>query len=244
MTVDGRFIYVPVVWDFSQTNLLSRGAYVVKGRINPPAGMLNDENKQTSFKLTVLPKPEPVDVILNNNVFEGQTNNHFIFIGDFRIVDPTDDIHWMEMEISSGDNKYFQLHGNSLYWNTAERLEGKTTFIIYVKVTDRDGNVIYREFTITRSRSEIDDVDIINTFTPDGDGINDTWGVEELRFYKGVRLSVFERSGQRVFYTENPDKVWDGTHNNREVAAGTYFYTIEIGELNIVKKGFLNIFRK
>ncbi|MEX2512288.1 MAG: gliding motility-associated C-terminal domain-containing protein [Cyclobacteriaceae bacterium] len=68
-------------------------------------------------------------------------------------------------------------------------------------------------------------------------------GVPALRFYAGVRIQVFERSGNRVFYTENPDKKWDGNYNGKPLSIGTYFWTNEIRELGTIRKGILNILK-
>jgi gliding motility-associated-like protein len=55
---------------------------------------------------------------------------------------------------------------------------------------------------------------------------------------------VFERSGQRVFYTENPSERWDGTFHGKEVPVGSYFWVIESGETGEVRRGVLNLIRK
>ncbi|WP_188444326.1 gliding motility-associated C-terminal domain-containing protein, partial [Belliella aquatica] len=111
-------------------------------------------------------------------------------------------------------------------------------------VQDRDGNILEKEFTIVRNRTSVSNIEIFNSFTPNGDNVNETWGVEELRFYKVVRIQVFDRGGERVFYTVNPDIRWDGTLNGKELPIGTYYWTIEVGETGEVRKGMLNLLRK
>ena len=85
---------------------------------------------------------------------------------------------------------------------------------------------------------------ITNAFTPNGDRFNDAWGVQELRFYEGVRISVYDRGGSRLFYTENPDIRWDGTYDGKEMPVASYFWTIEIGETGETRRGMLNLIRK
>ena len=87
-------------------------------------------------------------------------------------------------------------------------------------------------------------MEIANTFTPNGDGVNDIWGVPALRYYSGVRISVFAVGGKRLFYTEDPDLRWDGMFNGREMPAGAYLYVIEVGETGEVKRGMLNLLSK
>jgi gliding motility-associated-like protein len=142
------------------------------------------------------------------------------------------------------DNTYFQIKDNILFWNSAERAAGKTTFSIVVRVTDRDGNTLDKFFEIKRTRPDFSTVTIFNTFTPNADRFNDTWGVPEVRFYEGTRISVYDRGGSRLFYTENPDVRWDGTYDGKEMPVGTYFWIIEIGETGEIRKGMLNVIRK
>jgi gliding motility-associated-like protein len=85
---------------------------------------------------------------------------------------------------------------------------------------------------------------ITNAYTPNGDGANDAWGVPELRFYQGVRIQIFDRGGNRVFYSENPDQRWDGTFEGKEMSIGTYYWIIEILETGEMRRGMLNLIRK
>jgi gliding motility-associated-like protein len=73
---------------------------------------------------------------------------------------------------------------------------------------------------------------------------NDDWGIPGLRYYTDVFIQVFERSGQVVFTTINPDTRWDGTYRGKEMPVGTYYWTIKIGETGEVRKGMVNLLRK
>lgn len=68
---------------------------------------------------------------------------------------------------------------------------------------------------------------IPNVFTPNGDGIHDTWVIPELDKYPNALVSVFDRYGRRVFFTEGYKRPWDGTFNGKPVAVATYYYIIE-----------------
>ncbi|MBS9525630.1 gliding motility-associated C-terminal domain-containing protein, partial [Litoribacter alkaliphilus] len=244
MSQDGRFLEIPVTWDFSQADNLARGVYTVTGSLQPIDGVINPKDLFSTISFTVLPKGKPEDLTMSNDTFKGSIKEFFIHVAHLTVIDPLDDIHFMELVEGVYDNGYFELIDNSLYWSSAERVAGKTTFTIQVRITDRDGNELLKSFVINRSRLEVDEITIYNTFTPDGDGVNDDWGINDLRFYSGVSISVFERSGKRVFYTEDPDQRWDGTFNNINLASGTYYYVVEIKELNKVRKGMLTILKK
>lgn len=68
---------------------------------------------------------------------------------------------------------------------------------------------------------------IPNVFSPNGDGVHDTWVIPELDKYPNAVVSVFDRYGRRVFFTEGYKRPWDGTHNGKPVAFATYYYIIE-----------------
>jgi gliding motility-associated-like protein len=174
----------------------------------------------------------------------GSTTQFFISVGDFKINDPVDNIHVVSLLGKGYDNTYFQIKDNILFWNSAERAAGKTTFSIVVRVTDRDGNTLDKFFEIKRTRPDFSTVTIFNTFTPNADRFNDTWGVPEVRFYEGARISVYDRGGSRLFYTENPDVRWDGTYDGKEMPVGTYYWVIQIDETGATRRGIVNLLRK
>ncbi|PWH81438.1 T9SS type B sorting domain-containing protein [Brumimicrobium oceani] len=87
-----------------------------------------------------------------------------------------------------------------------------------------------------------------NTFTPDGDGLNDTWkpnllGIDTQNF----RLEVFNRWGETVFESQDPDGEWDGTYGGKLVKAGTYMWVIRVNDFENDNKhefnGSVNVLR-
>lgn len=72
---------------------------------------------------------------------------------------------------------------------------------------------------------------IPNTFSPNGDGINDTWEILGIQSYPDCFVQVYDRWGQLVFQTTgySPSKFWDGTSmNGRELAPSAYYYVINL----------------
>jgi gliding motility-associated-like protein len=206
-------------------------------------GIENPDQVLAEIQVQVLPKPAPLDLTLTNSSFEGSTTNYFIAVGDFVVNDPVDNIHTVSLLGPGYDNPYFEIKDNILFWSSADRAPGKTTFSIVVRVTDRDGNTLDKFFEIRRSRLEFADLTIPSAFTPNGDGINESWKISDLRFYSNVRIQVFNQGGEIVFNTENPDQGWDGTFNGKNLPIGTYFWAIEVGETGEYRKGFITLLR-
>ncbi len=74
-------------------------------------------------------------------------------------------------------------------------------------------------------------VDIPNSFTPNGDGINDYFFPRQFlsEGVAGFKMTVFNRWGQKVFETENPNgRGWDGKFNGKDQPVGVYVYQISV----------------
>jgi gliding motility-associated-like protein len=72
---------------------------------------------------------------------------------------------------------------------------------------------------------------IMNTLTPNDDGINDFWEIRDANKYPAIKVNVYDRWGQRIFNSigYGGDKKWDGTFLGSKVPDGVYYYVIELG---------------
>jgi gliding motility-associated-like protein len=68
--------------------------------------------------------------------------------------------------------------------------------------------------------------EVPNAFSPNRDGINDTWAIKYLSDYPDATIEVYNRYGQVVFRSVGYDKAWDGTYQGNPLAVGTYYYII------------------
>jgi gliding motility-associated-like protein len=190
-----------------------------------------------------------LDLSLTNASFEGSTTAFFIPVGDFTVKSSRTTTSaktplFTNLFGPGYDNRYFEIKDNVLFWSSADPASGKETFKIIAQVLDRKGNNVTKFFDIKRTRQEFSSLFVTNSFSPNGDGVNDNWGVPGIRFFEGARISVYDRGGVRLFYTENPDTRWDGTFEGKAMPVGSYFWTIEIGEKGEMRRGMLNLIRK
>ncbi len=87
-------------------------------------------------------------------------------------------------------------------------------------------------------------------FTPDEDGLNDTWGPVGQNFeYESYNVQIYDRWGKLIWETDNPTKWWDGTmrSSGKEVKQGMYVYVFTLKKFNTfepkVIKGTVTLYR-
>jgi gliding motility-associated-like protein len=77
-----------------------------------------------------------------------------------------------------------------------------------------------------------------SAFTPNGDGNNDVFKVSGITFQKMVDFRVYNRWGQEIFRTSNPEIGWDGTYHGVPQDIGVYNWTIIVSHPNDGNKVF------
>ncbi|WP_157972209.1 MBG domain-containing protein, partial [Pleomorphovibrio marinus] len=244
MTEDGRFMELPVTWGTASLNTLARGEYHLEGELVLADGLKNPRSLIAQLAVIVQAKQAPTDIILSSDTFQADSRRTSIDIGGISVQDNVDDVHYVELIPGAAENAFFTLDEGTLYWSSDDPVAGKSDFAVAIRATDRDGNALEKNFTVKRLRISLQEITIYNTFTPNGDGDNDTWGVPDIRFFKGARVQVFEGSGRRVFYTEDPDQRWDGTFMGKELPVNTYYWTVEVVETGEKRKGIMTLLRR
>lgn len=65
-------------------------------------------------------------------------------------------------------------------------------------------------------------------FTPNGDGINDVWILEEIQRYPANKVWIYDSYGNLILYANPYQNDWDGTLNNSPLPQGSYLYMIDL----------------
>lgn len=90
-----------------------------------------------------------------------------------------------------------------------------------------------------------------NVFSPNGDGINDYFRpLDPYYFVEKIDIQIFNRWGQLMYQTDDPDILWNGTNyrNGKVVSDGVYFYICDVFERRITGievrhlTGFVHVF--
>ncbi len=123
--------------------------------------------------------------------------------------------------------------GNGTSWVWQDATPG--AYNVIITVTTADG--------CTDSYSTIyniipEDIIIPNVFTPNGDGINDQFVIENVQYYANT-LTIFNRWGQAVYETNNYKSQWRAT----DLSDGTYYYVLVLTDSGRDFSGHLTIIR-
>lgn len=65
-----------------------------------------------------------------------------------------------------------------------------------------------------------------NAFTPNNDGLNDCFGIQNWGLVSDFEFSIYNRWGQLVFYTTDPNNCWNGNFKSEAQGAGVFAYKI------------------
>jgi gliding motility-associated-like protein len=65
-----------------------------------------------------------------------------------------------------------------------------------------------------------------SAFTPNGDGVNDCFGIKQWGIVSSLQLEIYNRFGERIFVTNSTNNCWDGTYKGIKQAPGTYIYQV------------------
>ena len=66
-----------------------------------------------------------------------------------------------------------------------------------------------------------------DAFTPNNDGVNDTYKPINVEVATIVEYSIMNRWGQQVYHTKNMNDKWDGNFNGQPLPMDTYYYYIK-----------------
>ena len=83
---------------------------------------------------------------------------------------------------------------------------------------------------------------IVNTITPNGDGINDYFKILNIDLFSPCKINIFNRWGDELFSASDYQNNWDGRYKGKTLPEGTYYYLIQ-DRGGMVYKGAVNILK-
>ena len=88
------------------------------------------------------------------------------------------------------------------------------------------------------------DINITAFFSPNGDGIGDTWKIQEVERYSNSKVWIFSRTGKQVYRASPYRNNWNGEFNGKPLPSGSYFYRLDLdGNGNVDFEGWIYLNR-
>jgi len=188
--------------------------------------------------------PDPVATPSKTTTYTVYVSNDAVCNGDSKSVTVT--VNQLPVADAGSDKKIFEgqsvkLDGSvkgdqlvSVYWTPITDLSDPTSPTTIASPTD---NTTYTLHAISEScgisTSSVyirvyKKITIPNAFSPNNDGINDIWNINQLITYPESLIMVYNRYGQQVYQSTGYAKPWDGTVNGAPLPGGTYYYVIDL----------------
>ncbi|MCS6990878.1 MAG: choice-of-anchor L domain-containing protein [Chitinophagales bacterium] len=205
--------------------------------------------------------PDPISIPLATTVYEVLVTNQYGCQDSVEVTvevfpDPVITVN-QPYEIYLGEEAQLFAHcgvGSTYEWDPPTFLSDHRIYnpvsrpthdITYtVRITTADGCVYHGSTSV----KIIHDLLLLmpSAFTPNGDGINDEFNI----IYRGKLhldgFSVFDRWGNNLFFTSDPDEGWNGTIDGKPAEIGTYVYVVEARDgngNNVLRKGSFTLLR-
>ncbi|HET6993368.1 MAG TPA: gliding motility-associated C-terminal domain-containing protein, partial [Chitinophagaceae bacterium] len=114
-----------------------------------------------------------------------------------------------------------------------------------VKGTDGLGCVNYDSVRIEFIKADTSGYYMPNAFTPNGDGLNDCYGIKFWGVIYELEFGIYNRWGERIFFTKNPNDCWNGTYKGKKQDSDVYVYMIKAKTFcgDTFKKGLFTLIR-
>lgn len=114
-------------------------------------------------------------------------------------------------------------------------LQPKSSIVYQLAATTQSGCTVFSYMTVRNP------VVVPNVFTPNGDGIEDTWVIDGIDGYPNCVVRIFNRWGDLLFLSNGYSQPWDGTYIGLSLPTATYYYVIDLKNGSPMLGGYVAI---
>jgi gliding motility-associated-like protein len=75
-----------------------------------------------------------------------------------------------------------------------------------------------------------------NGISPNGDGANDIWIIDNISLFPNNVVEIYNRWGELLYQAKGYQNNWDGTYNGKPLPVGTYYYIIDLHDSRYTEK--------
>jgi gliding motility-associated-like protein len=178
--------------------------------------LYSDEDEVTCGSNPFDQQDKPLDTdsdLLANCIDPDDDNDNYLDQND---AFPLDNTEWIDTDLDGLGNN-IDLDDDNDYYNDLIEIEANTDPL--------DPNSYPKDFSVLKAKGLIK---IVNFFSPNGDGVNDTWQAFEFERYFNNQVWVYTRDGRLVFNQKNYTNNWRGDYKAQELPEGSYYYRIDL----------------
>jgi gliding motility-associated-like protein len=203
--------------------------------------LVTDEKGATSSdRVTLVVNPENIpptadageDIILTSPV------DNYVHVGNG--IDEDGYILSYEWRLISGP-----VIDNSVIYSDTLILDGlmQGEYLYELSVMDNDSTIATDAILIQIFPGDLSELGAHKIFSPDGNGIDDYWEIDNLDMISGCQLTIFNRFGLKVYESNNYQNEWGGTFNGSSLPDGDYYFIIKCGDGSDDTSGGIRIIR-
>ncbi|HRN98901.1 MAG TPA: T9SS type B sorting domain-containing protein, partial [Flavobacterium sp.] len=119
--------------------------------------------------------------------------------------------------IATGTGDYEYMLDNGV-WQDSNVFENVSSGMHIVTVRDKNGCGQVSSSALV--------INYPHFFTPNGDGYNDTWNINDLAGHENAKINIFDRYGKYLKTIEPGKSGWDGTYNGRVMPSTDYWFVV------------------
>ncbi|MES2826958.1 MAG: gliding motility-associated C-terminal domain-containing protein [Bacteroidota bacterium] len=151
-------------------------------------------------------------------------------VGDKFVCSPTDVL--ISFDVQAPLYRIYDANGVLIQESISKTftLNIKQNSTFYAAVANGACESAQTPFKVTVGEASIN---IPNSFTPNGDGVNDKWTLNGIEVYNSANVKVFNRYGNIVYESFKTTESFEGKSQGKELPAGVYYYMIKLtGDCN------------
>lgn len=169
----------------------------------------------------------------------------------FTNCDSIDRVQTFYVELNPGSTYNWSVTGGTIISQNLNKIKvvfpnTESTFVISVIETNASGCPgEQRKLLIESLPCKEEVIWIPSAFTPNSDGINDVFYVMGLLSKEDFSFEVYNRWGENIFNTNDPNVGWDGTYKGQIVQDEVYVYKVfcKINSRNFAKFGTITVLK-
>ena len=137
-----------------------------------------------------------------------------------KVTEPFEDVANIVVEIVKGYGEYeYQLDGGGFHSDRE-----------FYDVKSGPHQIVVRGLNGEGCGVTVLEVDVIKYpkfFTPNQDGINDTWNIRDLELDRNATIAIYNRFGKLITKIKTSGKGWDGSYNAANMPSNDYWFSVD-----------------